>query len=144
MDNPMDNRRDFFGLLGVAVAAAAAGSAAAKVTDDVRGGDQAETLEHPFGRQQIYYQGPTDMLEIFEGGNLRLKPGMTPHAPHQHPEEEIMVVTEGHGEISVEGRVTQVGPGSMMYTAAQRLHGIKNTGSGPLLFYYFKWKKKDA
>jgi hypothetical protein len=28
----------------------------------------------------------------------------------------------------------------MMYCAGNKLHGIKNTGKTPLLFYYFKWK----
>ena len=66
---------------------------------------------------------------------------MEPHPPHKHQEEEIMLVTEGSGEIYVQGEVTQVGPGSMMYTNANELHGIKCTGAEPLLFYYFKWLK---
>jgi quercetin dioxygenase-like cupin family protein len=65
---------------------------------------------------------------------------MAPHPPHQHPEEEIMVVTEGAGEISVEGKVTKVAAGAAMYCGANKLHGIVNTGKAPLLFYYFKWK----
>jgi quercetin dioxygenase-like cupin family protein len=73
-------------------------------------------------------------------GSLQLKPGMSPHPPHTHPEEEIMVVTEGAGEISVEGKVTKVAAGSMMYCPGGKLHGIVNTGKAPLLFYYFKWK----
>ena len=73
-------------------------------------------------------------------GSLRLKAGMTPHEPHKHPEEEFMVVTEGTGEISMEGKITKVGPGSMMYCGANKLHGIVNTGKTPLLFYFYKWK----
>ena len=74
-------------------------------------------------------------------GSLVLKPGMTPHAPHQHPEEEFLLVTEGTGEISLEGKVTPVGPGSMMYSAAGKMHGITNTGKTPLTFYFYKWRK---
>ena len=137
----MDNRRHFFTMMGAALAAAGAPSAQAKVTDDVLGTGKAQKLEHPFGVQHIYYQGPTDMMQVFEGGSLSLKAGMEPHPPHKHPEEEIMIVTEGSGEISVEGEITAVSPGSMMYTGGNRLHGIKNTGKKPLLFYYFKWQK---
>jgi mannose-6-phosphate isomerase-like protein (cupin superfamily) len=137
----MENRRQLFAMLGAALAAAGAPSANAKVTDNVLGSDKAQKLEHPFGVQHIYYQGPTDMLQVFEGGSLSLKSGMEPHPPHKHPEEEILLVTEGSGEISVEGEITKVGAGSMMYTGANRLHGIKNTGKAPLLFYYFKWLK---
>jgi mannose-6-phosphate isomerase-like protein (cupin superfamily) len=73
-------------------------------------------------------------------GSLLLKAGMSPHPPHQHPEEEFMVVTEGTGEISMDGKVTKVGPGSMMYAGTQRVHGIVNTGKTPLLFYFYKWQ----
>jgi len=52
-----------------------------------------------------------------------------------------MVVTEGTGEISVEGKITKVGPGTMMYCGANKLHGILNTGKTPLLFYFHKWQK---
>jgi len=137
----MDNRRHFFTMMAAALAAAGAPAAQAKVTDNVLGTNKAQKLEHPFGVQHIYYQGPTDMLQVFEGGSLSLKSGMEPHPPHKHPEEEIMIVTEGTGEISVEGEITLVGPGSMMFTGANRLHGVKNTGKAPLLFYYFKWRK---
>lgn len=137
----MENRRHFVAAMGAALAAAGAPSAQAKVTADVLGSDKAQTLEHPFGVQHIYYQGPTEMLQVFEGGSLSLKSGMAPHPPHKHPEEEIMIVTEGAGEISVEGEITRVGPGSMMYAGGNRLHGIKNTGKESLLFYYFKWQK---
>ena len=39
------------------------------------------------------------------------------------------MVTEGTGEIVVDGKVSHVGP-----------DGVKSTGNSPLLFYYFQWK----
>ena len=138
----MENRRDFFAAFGVAMLAAGASPAQAKVGDGLMGAHEAQSIEHPFGVQQIYHQGPTDMLEYLESGNLRLMPGESPHPPHKHPEEEIMLITEGHCEISVEGEIRKAGPGVMMYCAAEKLHGIVNTGSEPVLFYYFKWKAK--
>lgn len=100
----------------------------------------AKVTEETFGEQRIYFDGPTGQLKAMTAGSLRLKPGMAPHPPHQHPEEEFMVVTEGTGEISVEGKVTRVAAGSMMFCAAGKLHGIVNTGKVPLLFYFYKWK----
>lgn len=101
---------------------------------------KAKLTKEAFGDLRVYYDGPTDQLKAMTAGSLRLKPGMSPHPPHQHPEEEIMVVTEGTGEISVEGKISKVGPGGMMYCAANKLHGIVNTGKTPLLFYFYKWK----
>jgi len=101
---------------------------------------QAKLTRESFGDLRIYYEGPTDQIRSMTAGSLRLKPGMSPHPPHTHAEEEFMVITEGSGEIVVEGKTTRVGPGAMMYCAANKLHGIKNTGSVPLLFFFYKWK----
>ena len=99
------------------------------------------TLTHEaFGDQHIYFAGATDQIQSMTAGSLLLNAGMSPHAPHQHPEEEFMVITEGTGEIVVDGKKTKVGPGSMMYCAANKLHGIVNTGKTPLLLYFYKWK----
>ena len=102
---------------------------------------KAKLQREPFGDLRIYFEGPTDQIKSMTAGSLLLKAGMTPHAPHTHPEEEFMVITEGAGEISMEGRITKVGPGSMMYCAGNKLHGIVNTGKTPLLFYFYKWQK---
>jgi len=102
--------------------------------------DKATITKEDFGELRVYFDGPTDQLKTMTAGSLLLKPGMQPHPPHQHPEEEMMMIAEGTGEIVVAGQKSRVGPGSMMYCAAGRLHGIVNTGKTPLLFYYCKWK----
>ncbi len=101
---------------------------------------RAKLTKEPFGDLRIYFEGPTDQIKSMTAGSLLLKPGMTPHEPHHHPEEEFMVITEGTGEISIEGKILKVAPGAMMYCAAGKLHGIVNTGKSPLLFYFYKWK----
>lgn len=101
---------------------------------------KAKLTKEPFGDLRIYFEGPTGQLKSMTAGSLLLKAGMSPHPPHQHPEEEFMVITEGRGEMEVDGKKSQVGPGSMMYCAANRLHGIVNTGKTPLLFYFYKWQ----
>ncbi len=140
----MPNRRSFFQLTALqALASAFAGEAfaAEKLPNSTRGSADATITHEAFGDLRVYYDGPTEQLSAMTAGSLRLKPGMSPHPPHQHPEEEIMVVTEGSGEITVEGKPTAVAPGSMMYCAGGKVHGIQNTGKSPLLFYYFKWKR---
>jgi mannose-6-phosphate isomerase-like protein (cupin superfamily) len=134
----MPNRRDLFKLAAFqAVAAAAAGNTIPSATLDK---GQAKVTNESFGDLRVYFDGRTDQLGEMTFGSLQLKPGMSPHPPHQHPEEEIMVVTEGTGEISVDGKTAKVGPGASMYCAGNKVHGIVNTGKTPLLFYYFKWK----
>ena len=115
-------------------------AAGLKLPSTVLGRDQTTVTHETFGDLAIYFSGPTAQVESMTAGSLRLKSGMSPHAPHQHPEEEFMVITEGAGEIVVDGKTTKVSPGSMMYCAAGTLHGIVNTGKDPLLFYFYKWK----
>jgi len=134
-------RRDLFHLAGAgALASFAIPAAMAKLPDMTKLADAATITQEPFGENRVYFDGPTEQLKAMTAGSLKLKPGMSPHPPHQHPEEEIMVITEGAGEVVVAGKVTPVGPGSMMYCAANKLHGVKSTGKTPLTFYYFKWK----
>src|SRR5215472_5752241 len=133
----MNRRRDLLKIAGMgAFAAFHAGAAPGKLPDGVMRSDQAKLNEETFGDLRTYYEGPTGQVGSMTAGSLLLKPGMSPHPPHQHEEEEFMVVTEGTGEITVEGKKSNVGPGSMMYCEANRVHGIVNTGKVPLLFYY--------
>jgi mannose-6-phosphate isomerase-like protein (cupin superfamily) len=90
----------------------------------------------------VHYNGPTDQLRGVCTGMAVLDPGASPHPPHRHPEEEFLIVSEGTGEISCDGNVTQVGPGAILYCAANTLHGIVNTGKVPLTFYWSKWLAK--
>ena len=136
----MANRRDLLKFAGLGTITQWAVANAAKLPNSTLNPEQSKLERQPFGDLRTYYDGPTDQLKSMTAGSLLLKAGMSPHPPHEHPEEEIMVITEGFGEISVEGKVTRVGPGSMMYCAANRLHGIVNTGKTPLLFYFYKWK----
>ena len=134
----MPNRRDLFKL--AAFQALAGAAMAAKIPNTTMEAGRAKVTNEPFGDLRVYFNGSTDQLKAMTFGSLQLKPGMSPHPPHEHPEEEIMIVTEGTGEISIEGKVTKVTPGTSMYCAGGKLHGIVNTGKTPLLFYYFKWK----
>jgi len=136
----MTNRRDLLkwaaGANALALLAESAGTLSNAVVDE----KGAKLSKEDFGDLRIYFDGRTNQVRSMTAGSLRLKPGMSPHAPHQHLEEEFMVITEGTGEISIEGKVSKIGPGSMMYCAAGKLHGIVNTGKIPLLFYFYKWK----
>lgn len=77
----------------------------------------------------IYFDGPTHQLKR-----------MSPHLLISIPRGKSWSSRKEQGEIVVEGKVTEVGPGATMYCAAGRLHGIKNTGTQPLLFYSYKWQ----
>ena len=87
----------------------------------------------------VHYNGPTAHLATMCTGMAVLEPGAAPHPPHQHPEEEFMIVANGTGVIEVDGKTTEVKPGAIMYCGANVLHGIRNTGTTPMTFYWSKW-----
>ena len=136
----MPKRREILALLS-AVMLPPGANAAPSIPDAVFGAERGKLTQEPFGDLRVYFDGSTDQLKSLVAGSLKLKSGMTPHEPHEHPEEEIMLITEGSGEISINGKISRCAAGSMMYCAGGQLHGIVNTGKTPLTFFYFKWHK---
>ncbi len=65
----------------------------------------------------------------------KLPPGASPHAPHRHVNEEIFFLREGTMEITVEGKASRIGPGSVAYIASNELHGSKNVGDVPAQYF---------
>jgi len=92
------------------------------------------------GKIGIYIAGDTPASTKFVTGRFMLQPGKSPHAPHTHAEEEVMIIESGTGEIFCDGKTTKIGPGSVMYTTPNVPHGITNTGSEPIVFYFVKWE----
>jgi len=110
-----------------------------KLPEGVLAHDAVPQDSQPGWRVFVHYNGPTDQLMGVCTGMCVLDPGAAPHPPHRHPEEEFLMITEGTGEIECDGKVTQVGPGAIMYCAANTLHGVLNTGLVPMTFYWSKW-----
>lgn len=92
----------------------------------------------------LYVQGETPASAQFATGRFAIDPGKTPHPPHTHVEEEVLIVASGKGEIFCDGKTTPIGPGSVMYTAPNAPHGIVNKGETPLEFYFVKWASKNS
>lgn len=132
------DRRTLMGTM-VGLAAASQVLQAAEVHSGLLGSAQVHADEQPFGSQRVYFDGSTAGLKSLVVGSLILKPGQQPHPPHQHVDEELLIVAEGNGEISMNGKVSNVGAGAIMYVVPNYLHGIVNTGHAPLTFYYIKW-----
>lgn len=84
-------------------------------------------------------QRPTATLDELEIHITTLNPGETPHAPHQHPDEELLIVKEGTVESLNNGELKRLGPGSVIFQAANQLHAIKNVGGVPATYHVIKW-----
>lgn len=86
-----------------------------------------------------FFQAPTATLDELELHVSTLQAGTTSHAPHRHPNEELVIVKEGTVEAVVNGELKRVGPGSVIFNASNELHGIRNVGTGPATYHVINW-----
>jgi quercetin dioxygenase-like cupin family protein len=84
-------------------------------------------------------QQATPTLDELEIHITTLNAGETPHPPHQHPDEELVIIKEGTVESLVNGQMKRVGPGSIIFQAANQMHSIRNVGDGPATYHVIKW-----
>jgi XRE family transcriptional regulator, regulator of sulfur utilization len=102
------------------------------------------------GERREFFDSPTATLDQLECHVTTINAGEAPHPPHQHADEELIVVKEGTIEAMQNGVIKRVGPGSMIFEASNELHGLRNVGQTPATYYVIKWfspgalKKKAA
>src|SRR5207237_6652462 len=89
-------------------------------------------------RQVVRERTPTlDELEIHIS---TLKPGQSPHAPHKHEHEELLIVKEGTLETFQNGATHRAGPGAIIFQASNELHNVTNVGTAPATYYVIGWE----
>ncbi len=93
----------------------------------------------PTGERRELFESKTATLDNFECHVTTLNPGEAPHAPHQHPEEELIIVKEGTIAAMQKGKTTEVGPGSVIFEASGDLHGLRNVGKTQASYFVIKW-----
>lgn len=91
------------------------------------------------GEKRNFFRAQTATLDQLSCHVTTVNPGQAAHDPHSHPEEEIIIVKEGTLESMQNGKVTQVGPGSIVFEGSDELHGIRNIGETPATYYVIKW-----
>lgn len=83
---------------------------------------------------------PTATLDELEMHVTTLNPGLSSHAPHTHPNEELVIVREGNVEVLSGGSWKRIGPGSVVFNAANAPHALRNVGSVPATYHVVNWK----
>ena len=64
-----------------------------------------------------------------------LGPGQSPHPPHQHVHEELLMLKSGVLDATILGETTRVTAGSVVYLASNDLHGWRNPGPDPAQYF---------
>ena len=109
-----------------------------------------ETATEQGGRRGVF-AAPTASLDELEYHTTMLKPGGSPHAPHTHKNEELIIVKEGAVEAYVNGEWKPAPTGSLIFFASMVPHTVRNTGTVPARYHVVNWaalgtkpKKADA
>ena len=92
------------------------------------------------GEVRRVVQQPTATLDELEMHITTLNPGEASHPPHQHPNEELLIIREGTVEALVAGEHQRIGPGSIIFQASNQLHNIRNVGDVPATYHVINWK----
>ncbi len=92
------------------------------------------------GSVRSFFKVRTPTLEQLEVHVTTLNPGKSPHPPHRHPNEEMLIIRQGTVEALVNGEWKQAGPGSVIFFASNQLHGLKNVGTEPAVYHVINFK----
>ena len=92
------------------------------------------------------FRGATRTLSEMSCHASVLVPGHSPHPPHAHQEEEILIPLHGEVELVIakaptdkSPRIERLMPGSFIYYPAGQHHTIRNPGTAPVGYLMFKW-----
>jgi quercetin dioxygenase-like cupin family protein len=73
--------------------------------------------------------------EFVELHETMLPPGKMPHPPHQHRNSEFLLIRQGKLEYLNEGVPEPVEVGDVIYSASNRMHGLKNVGDVDAMYF---------
>jgi quercetin dioxygenase-like cupin family protein len=104
----------------------------------------ADTKPNDWGRVRQVTRTPTPTLDELEIHISTLNPGKSPHAPHQHQHEELLIIKEGTLETYQSGKTQRVGPGGIIFQASNELHNVTNVGQSPAAYYVIGWTVPGA
>ncbi len=99
---------------------------------------QAQPTE--YGWVRSFCRARTATVDELEIHATTLDPGKSPHPPHRHANEEIVILWKGELEVLENDQWTRVGPGSVIFSASNQLHGLRNPGSEPAVYHVVNWK----
>jgi len=118
----------------------------------------ARTVELPLAEDPVkrwrpfpQFRGPTSTLAGMSCHISVLSAGHSPHRPHIHAEEELLIVLDGAVEVELaddpdgtNSRRRPMKPGMFSYYPATQHHTIHNVGTRPANYLMFKWNAPAA
>jgi quercetin dioxygenase-like cupin family protein len=92
------------------------------------------------GSVRSFFKARTATLDELEVHVTSLDPGKASHPPHRHPTEEVVIIKQGTVEALENGEWKRVGPGSVIFSASNQLHGLRNVGSEQAVYHVIAFR----
>jgi len=92
------------------------------------------------GELRNVVRGPTATLDELEMHVTTLNPGLASHPPHQHPNEELVIIDQGNVEVLSGGTWRRAGPGTIVFNASNSPHALRNVGTAPATYHVINFR----
>lgn len=89
------------------------------------------------------FRGPTLGMQMLSCHASVLSPGHCPHPPHEHEDEELLLLLDGEVEIEIAKEELDrrpLRPGQFVYYPAHFAHTLRTTSTAPACYVMFKWR----
>ena len=106
--------------------------------------------EEPGKRWRPYplFRGSTPALEFMQCHAAVLSPGHSPHPPHAHDDEELLIILHGEAELLIadrpeyeSARAVPVKAGDFAFYPSHQHHTIRNAANSPVSYLMFRWRR---
>jgi XRE family transcriptional regulator, regulator of sulfur utilization len=97
--------------------------------------NSTDTKTNANGSSRKFFEGPTATLDLLECHASTLNPGATNHVILKRPHDEVIIVKEGTIEAFVTDKWVRIGPGSVIFNAANVPQAMRNVGDGPATYH---------
>jgi mannose-6-phosphate isomerase-like protein (cupin superfamily) len=95
------------------------------------------------GSSREFFEGPTATLEVLECHASTLNPGATNHIILKRPNDEVIIIKEGTLEAFTGDKWVRVGPGSVIFNAANTPQSMRNVGDVPATYHVIMFRPKQ-
>ena len=96
------------------------------------------------GSGRKFFEGSTATLDMLECHASTLNPGATNHAILERPNDEVIIIKEGTVEAYVKDKWVRLGPGSVIFNAANTPQSMRNVGDGPATYHVITFRPPAA
>ena len=108
------------------------------------GWDETRSHAADWGEMRTYFSGQTFATRDMLTAVAVVEPGKAVHREHRHAQEEYLVLVDGSGTWSLDGKQSPAKQGDILYAEPWVYHGLTNTGETRMIFLVVRYNGKGV